>query len=164
MASTRPYGDSPFGRRGRSRKLSYVHPSDFPLILTSKPYPVDVVEALAAEPASIVHLRLFGEYAMQAEALDAGQATLFGLQLKDQGFAVYGNYQPEAIDASQAQLTTLSLVTIVFHEYTMQAEALDAAQAGLTGFALKNALITYDRYPAEALDAAQAQIIAFDLS
>lgn len=161
-----PFDDGAFARKDRRpRRVGWVHPSDFLQILTSKPYPVSVVEALQVSQLTIVSLRLYQSlYTMQSEALDAAPVQIVSFELEDQGFKVYNNYQPEALDAAQVSVISLVLNDALVTYDRYQPEALDAAQVSILSLALNDALITYDRYQPEALDAAQVAIVSLTLT
>lgn len=115
--------------------------------LTSRPYTVEVVEAVGSSFESIDESPSYS----LLESVDSSFFSISG-ELIGTVFHSYDEYDPEAIDSAFLSLGG-DLIPTVFHSYDeYYPEAIDSSFLGpVTGY-LKVVLVSYNNYEIEAID------------
>lgn len=125
-------------------------------LLTSQPYPVEVVESVDSTAAGVVsgQFRVPNVNTNQTEALDSTGAGLVSGEFRALLFTAE---QTEAADSTAAGVVSGEFRTLLFT--TNQTEAVDSTGAGIVSGEFRVQRIDYSNYPAESADSTGAGII-----
>lgn len=119
--------------------------------LTSRPYPIEVIEAM---DSGFVSIETPPSYSLLAEAFDSSFESVTGSL--NSIFSSYDNYAPEAMDSSfESVVGTLGAPLVNYENYAP--EALDSSVVSVAG-SLDVVLLTYSNYDPEGMDSTFVEV------
>src|SRR6056297_1877963 len=127
-------------------------------LLTSHPYPIQVIEALGFKPATIDIRHLSG----YVEGMGFQAAEITSLLLR-QPLKDYSDWPPEGLDFQAAEISSILLRQILRTYDNWPPEGLDFGAAEITSITLETKLVTYTNWPAEGMDFQPAEITGISL-
>ena len=119
---------------------------------TSKPYAMELIEALDVLPPSAS-----SPFVVPAELMGMGAPEITGGELRDP-LHIYTDGIPEAFDISPAEIIGGELRDVIVSYNNGLPEAFDTSPPEITGGELRDALLEYEDWPAEAFDTSPPEI------